>query len=157
VEKIKGGKPTSIGAASGAVAGLVAITPACANLTPGWAILLGVLSGVVCAFAVELKWKLGYDDSLDVVGIHLAGGLLGTIYLGFFATETGLFVGGDGMQLIMQIIAAVGVMLYSFVVALIIGFAIEKTVGFRITSQDEIAGVDVVVHGEEGYLLADRA
>ena len=90
VEKIKDGKPTSVGAASGAVAGLVAITPACAFLTPIWAILLGFIAGAVCALAIELKFKLGFDDSLDVVGIHLVGGLIGTLYLGFFATDTGL-------------------------------------------------------------------
>jgi Amt family ammonium transporter len=155
VEKIKDGKPTSVGAASGAVAGLVAITPACANLTPGWALLLGALAGVVCALAIELKFRLGFDDSLDVVGIHLVGGLIGTLYLGFFATETGLFVGGDARQLAVQVIAALGVLIYSFVVAFIIGFAIEKTIGFRVTNEDEIAGVDQVVHGEEGYALAD--
>ncbi len=156
IEKLKDGKATSVGAASGAVAGLVAITPACANLTPGWALLLGVVTGVVCALAVELKWKLGFDDSLDVVGVHLVGGLIGTVYLGFFATETGLFLGGGWEQLTLQVIAAVGVMAYSFVVALILGFAIEKTIGFRIKNEDEIAGVDTVVHGEEGYLLAER-
>ncbi|MBT2473407.1 ammonium transporter, partial [Microbacterium sp. ISL-103] len=155
IERIKDGKATSIGAASGAVAGLVAITPACANLTPGWSLLLGAVAGIVCALAVEMKFRLGFDDSLDVVGIHLVGGLIGTLYLGFFATGTGLFVGGDVRQLAVQAIAALGVLIYSFVVAFIIGFAIEKTIGFRITSEDEIAGVDQVVHGEEGYALAD--
>ncbi|AYF99148.1 ammonium transporter [Protaetiibacter intestinalis] len=155
VEKIKDGKATSVGAGSGAVAGLVAITPSCANLTPGWALLLGLLAGAVCALAIELKFKLGFDDSLDVVGIHMIGGLIGTLYLGFFATGTGLFTGGDGMQLVMQAIAAFGVLIYSFLVALIIGFLIQKTIGFRIKSEDELAGVDTVVHGEEGYVLAD--
>ncbi|MEV8272813.1 ammonium transporter [Microbacterium sp. NPDC077184] len=156
VEKLKDGKATSVGAASGAVAGLVAITPACANLTPGWALLLGVVTGAVCALAIELKWKLGYDDSLDVVGIHLVGGLIGTVYLGFFATETGLFLGGGWEQLIVQVIAAVGVLVYSFVVAFIIGFAIQKTIGFRVKNEDELAGVDTSVHGEEGYLIDER-
>ncbi len=157
VEKLKDGKATSVGAASGAVAGLVAITPACANLTPGWALLLGVVTGAVCALAIELKWKLGYDDSLDVVGIHLVGGLIGTLYLGFFATETGLFLGGGAEQLIVQAIAAFGVLIFSFVVAWIIGFAIEKTIGFRIKNEDELAGVDTVVHGEEGYYLTEQS
>src|SRR5690349_13959507 len=133
VEKLKDGKPTSVGAASGAVAGLVAITPACASLTPGWAILLGLIAGAVCALAIELKFKWGFDDSLDVVGIHLVGGLIGTLYLGFFA--------------------AVAVLAYSFVLAWIIGFAIEKTIGFRVKNEDEVAGIDTVVHGEEGYVL----
>ncbi|WP_137843557.1 ammonium transporter [Microbacterium sp. 2FI] len=156
VEKLKDGKATSVGAASGAVAGLVAITPACANLAPGWALLLGILAGAVCALAVELKWKLGYDDSLDVVGIHLVGGLIGTLYLGFFATGTGLFLGGGAGQLLSQTVAALGVLIYSFVVAFVIGIAIEKTLGFRIKNEDELAGVDTVVHGEEGYLLDER-
>ncbi len=155
IERLRDGKPTSVGAASGAVAGLVAITPACANLAPGWALVLGALSGILCALAVDLKFRLGYDDSLDVVGIHLVGGLLGTVYLGFFATEQGLFTGGDGRLLVVQVLASVGVMIYSFVVALVIGLALEKTIGFRVTNDDEIAGVDQAVHGEEGYALME--
>ncbi len=156
VEKIKDGKPTSVGAASGAVAGLVAITPACASLHPIWAIVLGIIAGAVCALAIDLKFKLGFDDSLDVVGIHLVGGLIGTLYLGFFANGTGLFVGGDGTQLLVQAIAAFSVLIYSFVLAFVIGFLIEKTIGFRVKSEDEIAGIDTVVHGEEGYVLENR-
>ncbi len=151
IEKFKEGKATSIGAASGAIAGLVAITPACANVTPFWALVLGVIAGVVSALAVELKFKLGYDDSLDVVGIHLVAGMIGTLYLGFFATDTGLFTGGDLGQLLVQTIAAFGVLIYSFVAALLIGLAIDKTMGFRVKSEDEIAGVDLVVHGEAAY------
>ncbi|MGY4859575.1 ammonium transporter [Cryobacterium sp. AP23] len=155
VEKVRDGKPTSVGAASGAVAGLVAITPACGSLQPIWAILLGVIAGAVCAIAVDLKFKLGFDDSLDVVGIHLVGGLIGTLYLGFFANGTGLFLGGDGTQLLVQAIAAFSVLIYSFVLAFIIAFAIEKTIGFRVKNEDEIAGIDSVMHGEEGYVLTD--
>ena len=156
VEKVKDGKATSVGAASGAVTGLVAITPACANLTPGWALLLGLIAGIACAYAVELKFKFGFDDSLDVVGIHLVGGLIGTIYLGFFATETGLFLGGGFEQLVLQAVAALGVLAYSFVLAFAIGFAIEKTMGFRVKNADEIAGVDTAMHGEEGYALVEE-
>jgi ammonium transporter, Amt family len=155
VEKVKDGKPTSVGAASGAVAGLVAITPACGSLTPGFAILLGIIAGAVCALAIDLKFKLGFDDSLDVVGIHLVGGLIGTLYLGFFATGSGLINSGSATQLLVQAIAALSVLLYSFVLAFIIGFVIEKTIGFRIKNEDEIAGIDTVVHGEEGYVLTD--
>lgn len=155
VEKLKDGKATSVGAASGAVAGLVAITPACANLEPGWALLLGVVAGAVCALAIELKFKLGFDDSLDVVGIHLVGGIIGTLYLGFFAIDTGLFTGGDLGQLAVQVIAAGAVLIYSFIVAFALGFAIEKTIGFRIKNEDEVAGIDTVVHGEEGYALSN--
>ncbi|MFN3949349.1 ammonium transporter [Microbacterium sp.] len=155
VEKIKDGKPTSVGAASGAVAGLVAITPACASLTPFWAIVLGLVAGAVCALAIELKFKLGFDDSLDVVGIHLVGGLIGTLYLGIFANNTGLIYSGSINQLLVQAIAALAVLVYSFVLAFVIGFAIEKTIGFRVKNEDEIAGIDTVVHGEEGYVLSD--
>lgn len=155
VEKLKDGKATSVGAGSGAIAGLVAITPACANLAPGWALLLGVVAGVLCALAVELKFKLGFDDSLDVVGIHLVGGVIGTLYLGFFAIDTGLFTGGDLGQLAVQAIAAFGVLIYSFVVAYILGFAIEKTIGFRVKNEDEVAGVDTIVHGESGYAIVN--
>lgn len=153
VEKIKDGKPTSVGAASGAVSGLVAITPACASLDPVWAILLGVIAGAVCALAIDLKFKWGFDDSLDVVGIHLVGGLIGTLYIGFFANGTGLFMGGDGTQLLVQAIAAFAVMAYSFTLAYVIGFIIQKTIGFRVKNEDELAGIDTIVHGEEGYKL----
>jgi Amt family ammonium transporter len=155
VEKIKDGKPTSIGAASGAVAGLVAITPACNILTPGWAIVLGILAGAVCALAIELKFKLGFDDSLDVVGIHLVGGLIGTLYIGIFGAGIGLLSTGSFEQLGKQAAAAVIVMVYSFVLAFIIGWVIQKTMGFRIKNEDEVAGVDTTVHGEEGYALVN--
>ena len=155
VEKIRDGKPTSVGAASGAVAGLVAITPACGSLTPFFAILLGAIAGSVCCLAIDLKFKLGFDDSLDVVGIHLVGGLIGTLYLGFFANGSGLIYSGALTQLVVQAIAAFSVLAYSFVLAFVIGFAIEKTIGFRIRNEDEIAGIDSVVHGEEGYVLTD--
>jgi Amt family ammonium transporter len=166
VEKIKDGKPTSIGAASGAVAGLVAITPACNILTPGFAILLGLVAGAVCAIAVDLKFKLGFDDSLDVVGIHLIGGLIGTLWIGVFgfthvynskgeATSgfSSLLYGGSFQQLGVQAIGAFSVLIYSFVLAYAIGWVIQKTMGFRINNEDELAGVDTVVHGEEGYAL----
>ncbi|WP_417556293.1 ammonium transporter [Microbacterium sp.] len=155
VETIRDGKATSVGAVSGLVAGLVAITPACADLAPGWGLLLGGLAGVACAASVELKYRMGLDDSLDVVGLHLVGGLLGTVYLGFFATGHGLFTGGDGRQLVVQVLASGGVLVYAFAVAWITGVVIEKTIGFRVTKQAEVAGVDRFVHGEQGYALAD--
>jgi Amt family ammonium transporter len=153
VERIKDGKPTSIGAASGAVAGLVAITPACNILTPGWAIVLGLLVGAVCALAIDLKYKLGFDDSLDVVGIHLVGGMIGTLYIGIFGSGIGLLDTGSPKQLFVQALAAFGIAIYSFVLAYAIGWTIQKTIGFRITNEDEVAGVDTIVHGEEGYAL----
>ncbi len=153
VERIKEGKATSVGAASGAVTGLVAITPACASLTPMWAIVLGLVAGALCALAIELKFKFGFDDSLDVVGIHLIGGLIGTLFIGFFATDVGLLFSGSWDQLGKQAIAAFTVMIFSFVLSYIIGMIIEKTMGFRIKNEDELAGIDSSVHGEEGYSL----
>ncbi|MEO7007445.1 MAG: ammonium transporter [Terrimesophilobacter sp.] len=153
VEKLRNGKPTSIGAASGAVAGLVAVTPACNILTPGWAIVLGVLTGAVCALAIELKYKLGFDDSLDVVGIHLVGGLIGTLYVGVFGMGIGLVDTGSLSQLWVQAVAALSIAAYSFMLAYAIGLAIEKTIGFRVKTEDEAAGVDSLVHGEAGYEL----
>ena len=155
VERIKEGKATSVGAASGAVAGLVAITPACASLTPVWAIVLGLITGALCALAIELKFKLGFDDSLDVVGIHLIGGLFGTLYIGFFATDVGLIFSGSFEQLGKQAIAAFTVLIFSFVISYVIGLIIEKTMGFRIKNEDELAGIDTVVHGEDAYELAN--
>lgn len=156
VEKIKDGKATSIGAASGAVAGLVASTPSCADLTPGWALVLGLLAGSICALAVEWKFKFGFDDSLDVVGLHLVGGLIRTLHLGFFANDTGLFTGGGNLgQLAVQAIASGAVLIYSFTVAYAyaLGFLIENTIGFRITNEDEVVGIDTFVDGEEGYAM----
>lgn len=154
-EQIAHKKPTSIGAASGAVAGLVAITPSCAYLTPVFALLLGLIVGVVCALAVELKYRWGFDDSLDVVGIHLVGGLVGTIYIGLFGTGVGLFLGFGFDQLGKQIIGATVVLVFAFVVSYVLGWLIQKTIGFRVTSTDEIAGVDRVLHGETAYSEAD--
>lgn len=155
IERIRDGRATIIGAGSGAVAGLVAITPACANLSPGWSIVLGLVVGALCAFAVNLKFALGFDDSLDVVGIHLVGGIAGTLFLGFFATDTGMIYSGDIGQLVTQAIAAGGVLVYSFVISYILGVAIEKTIGFRASTEAEIAGIDTVVHGELGYAIVD--
>ncbi len=157
IEKVKHGKATSIGAGSGAVAGLVAITPACASLDPVWAILLGLVSGALCALAIDLKFALGFDDSLDVVGIHLVGGMVGTLWIGFFGNGVGAAFGFGFHQLGMQLLGAVAVLIYSFILALVIGFVIEKTIGFRVKAQDEIAGIDTVVHGEEAYAFgSDR-
>jgi ammonium transporter, Amt family len=157
VEKIKHGKATSIGAGSGAVAGLVAITPACDILDPGWGLVLGVIAGALCALAVDLKFALGFDDSLDVVGIHLVGGIFGTLFIGVFGRGIGLIDSGSWEQLGKQAIGAGAVLVYSFVLALIIGFVVEKTIGFRVKAEDEIAGIDTVVHGEEAYAFgSDR-
>jgi len=160
-ERIRDGHATSLGAASGIVAGLVAITPACGAVTPVGAIIIGAVAGVLCALAVGLKYKLGYDDSLDVVGVHLVGGLVGTIMIGFLATEVapagvnGLFFGGGAGQLWAQTVSAGAVMLYSFIVALVIGLIIKSTMGFRISEDDEIAGIDKTTHAETAYELGE--
>ncbi|WP_052460832.1 ammonium transporter [Microbacterium gorillae] len=155
VEKLKDGKPTSIGAASGAISGLVAVTPGCNILTPWWALVLGLVAGALCAWAVELKYRWGFDDSLDVVGIHLIGGLFGTLYIGIFGQGIGLLDTGSLHQLGVQALASVVVLVCSFVAAYAIGWVVEKTIGFRVRSEDELAGVDLALHGESGYVMAD--
>ena len=159
-EKIRDGHPTTRGAASGAVAGLVAITPACAFVAPWAAVVIGFIAGVICALAVGLKYKLGYDDALDVVGVHLVGGIIGSIAIGFFGSSAvnslglnGLFYGGGTELLVKQTLGVVLVMAYSFVATLIIGFAIEKTIGFRVANEEELIGVDQTEHAESAYEL----
>ena len=157
VEIVRDKKATSLGAASGAVAGLVAITPACAFVTPTGALGLGVLAGIVCALAVGLKWKLGFDDSLDVVGVHLVGGALGAISLGFisnYSGSEGLFYGGKIIVLEHQALAVVAVGGFSFVVAYILGKILDLTIGFRISEEDEVTGIDQIEHLETAYEYA---
>ncbi|MGQ0844548.1 MAG: ammonium transporter [Sporichthyaceae bacterium] len=157
VEKIRDGHFTMLGAASGMVAGLVAITPACNTVSPVGALAVGVIAGALCSAAIGLKFKLGFDDSLDVVAVHLVGGLAGTLLIGFFATADapagvdGIFYGGGAEQLGKQALGAFAVMGYSFVVTLIIGFVLHKTIGFRISEEEELAGIDVSVHAESAY------
>ena len=154
-EQVAHGKPTSVGVGSGAISGLVAITPSCAYLDPIWALLLGLIVGVVCALAIELKFILGFDDSLDVVGIHLVGGIVGTLFIGLFGQNVGLFLGFGFDQLGKQALGVALVMLYAFLISYALGWLIQKTIGFRVTSTDEIAGVDLVQHGELGYAGSD--
>jgi Amt family ammonium transporter len=158
-EKIRDGHSTTLGVASGAVAGLVAITPACGSITPMGAIGVGVAAGVICCLAVGLKFRYGFDDSLDVVGVHLVGGIVGTLLIGFFATKDvatadGLFYGGGFTQLGKQAIAAGAVLAYSFTVSYILAQIVQKTIGFRITEEDEVTGIDQTVHAETGYDFA---
>lgn len=159
VEKVKDGHVTGVGAASGAVAGLVAITPACGSVTPVGAIFVGLIAGAICPLAVGLKSRFGYDDSLDVVGVHLVGGVIGTLLIGFFASEgmpnaiNGLFYGGGFDQLWRQAVAAGAVAGYSFVVALVIAFAIKKTMGIRVDPEDEEKGIDAKFHRDAAYEL----
>ena len=158
VEQFRDGKPTTLGAASGAVAGLVAITPACAFVSPLGAIAIGVIAGALCSLAVGLKFRFGFDDSLDVVGVHLVGGLVGTLLIGFFGTTSvnsagadGLFYGGGFSQLGKQAVAAFAVLGFSFVLTFIIAFVVNKTVGFRATEEAEVAGIDEAEHAESAY------
>jgi Amt family ammonium transporter len=163
VEKLRDGKSTTLGAASGAVAGLVAITPACASVSPIGAIVVGVVAGAVCAWAVGLKYKLGFDDSLDVVGVHLVGGVVGSLIIGLLATSavtgilkngdgpSGLFYGGGLAQLGKQAIAVVAVAAYSFILSWILGKIVDKTIGFRISEDDEQTGIDNAAHAESAY------
>ncbi|WP_250447241.1 ammonium transporter [Actinotalea sp. C106] len=150
-EKIRDGHATSLGAASGIVAGLVAITPAAGALSPVGSIFLGLIAGALCALAVGLKYKFGYDDSLDVVGVHLVGGLVGTILIGFLATDGGLFYGGGFNLTLVQIIIAAVAMALSAVVTLIIGLGLKATLGWRVSEESEVSGIDLAVHGEAGY------
>ena len=157
VEKIRDGHATSLGAASGVVAGLVAITPACAAVDASGALIIGLIAGALCALSVGLKFKFGYDDSLDVVAVHLVGGLVGTIMIGFVGVEVGLFDGGGSDQLVKQLIGAGAVLAYSFIATLIIGKAIDMIFGFRITGDQEVAGIDVAIHAERAYELSDNS
>ena len=158
-EKVRDGHATSLGAASGVVAGLVAITPACSAVNPVGAILVGAIAGVLCALAVSLKFRWGYDDSLDVVGVHLVGGIVGTLLIGILATSKapagvdGLLYGGGVDQLWRQAVAAGAVLAFSFVLAYVIGTVIDKTIGFRLDAESEVSGVDLRTHAESAYEL----
>ncbi len=156
VEKIRDGHATSLGAASGVVAGLVAITPACAAVNASGALAIGLIAGALCALSVGLKFKFGYDDSLDVVAVHLVGGIIGTVMIGFVGIDVGLFYGGGTDQLINQIIGAAAVLAYSFVATLIIGKSIDLIFGFRITHDEELEGIDIAVHAERAYEIFDN-
>ncbi|MEU7001417.1 ammonium transporter [Nonomuraea sp. NPDC046570] len=161
VEKLRDGHATTLGVASGAVAGLVAITPACGFVDPWAAVVIGLLAGVACAYAVGLKYRLGFDDSLDVVGVHLVGGVIGAVALGFFAAypflpgqNKGILIeGGQLSQLGLQVLGPVAVGLYSFGLSWIIAKVIDKTMGFRVESDREVAGIDITTHAETGYDL----
>ena len=164
VEKIRNGHATSLGAASGAVAGLVAITPACAFVAPWAAVVIGLFAGIFCALAVGLKYKFGFDDSLDVVGVHLIGGIWGSLAVGLFGTSVvnsvgvdGLFYGGGTELLAKQGLGVGMVALYSFLVTLVLGFIIEKTIGFRVSKDNEVEGVDLSEHAETAYEMSSSS
>ena len=164
VERVRNGHATSLGAASGAISGLVAITPACAFVAPWAAVVIGLFAGIFCSLAVSLKFRFGFDDSLDVVGVHLVAGVWGSLAIGLFGAQAvnsiglnGLFYGGGTKLLIMQAWGVGVVAAYSFVVTLIIAFAIEKTIGFRIKPDKEIEGIDLNEHAESAYELSSSS
>ncbi|MFJ8494604.1 ammonium transporter [Streptomyces sp. NPDC094038] len=157
VEQKRDGHPTTLGAASGAVAGLVAITPSCGSVSLLGALVVGLAAGVVCSYAVSWKFRLDYDDSLDVVGVHLVGGIIGTLLIGLFAEKAmtgsteGLFYGGGLAQLGRQAVAVVAVTAYAFAVTYGIGRLLDKAMGFRATEDQEHTGLDLTVHAETAY------
>ena len=164
VEKIRQGHPTSLGAASGAVAGLVAITPACAFVAPWAAVVIGLLAGVLCSLATGLKYRFNLDDSLDVVGVHLIAGIWGSVAIGFFGASSvnsvgvdGLLYGGGAALLGKQAFGVAFVAAYSFIATLIIGYAIEKTIGFRVKRDVEVAGIDLNEHAETAYEMTSSS
>ena len=159
-ERIKTGKPTTLGVASGAIAGAVAITPSCGFVTPLGALIIGLAGGVASAYAVSLKYKLNYDDSLDVVGIHGVGGIVGMLGIGLLASKAANSAGGDGLfvsgspdLLFKQVIAATAVAAFSFIGTWLIATVISKTIGFRVSREKEMMGLDTVEHAESAYDL----
>ena len=159
-ERIRDGHATSLGAASGVVAGLVAITPACASVNVLGALAIGVTSGILCALAVGLKFKFGFDDSLDVVGVHLVGGMVGTLLVGLVATQEaptaidGLFYGGGFDQLWRQAVGAFAVLGYSAVATAILALLVKSTIGLRLDREAEADGIDEAEHAETAYDLS---
>ncbi|MBO1267271.1 ammonium transporter [Arthrobacter cavernae] len=162
VERLRLRRASSVGAASGLVAGLVAITPACGAVGPLGAIAIGAIAGAVCSLAIEWKFRLGFDDSLDVVGVHLVGGVIGTLLIGLFAIEAapnktaGLFYGGGFTLLGTQALATAAVLVYSFVVTWISAKIVQLTVGLRIDPEDELRGIDIAAHAEEAYVIDEE-
>ncbi len=164
VEKIRQGHPTSLGASSGAVAGLVAITPACAFVAPWAAVVIGLFAGILCSLATGLKYRFNLDDSLDVVGVHLVAGIWGSLAIGFFGASSvnsvgvdGLLYGGGSALLGKQALGVAVVAVYSFIATLIIGYAIEKTIGFRVKRDAEVSGIDLNEHAESAYEMTSSS
>ena len=157
-EKFRDGKATTLGVASGAIAGAVVITPACGYVNPIGALILGLIAGVASSYAVSRKYKFGYDDSLDVVGVHGVSGIVGMIGIGLFATATvnatgkeGLFINGSPDLLIKQLIAIVAVATFSFCATWLIATVITRTIGFRVPREEELTGLDTTYHAESAY------
>ena len=158
-EQFKHGRPTTLGFASGAVAGLVAITPAAGFVSPLWALVIGVAAGAICFLALQIKFRYGFDDSLDVVAIHMVGGIVGALLLGLFAeaaiggTDGAFF--GNAEQLLRQAISIVVALVFSFVATYVIAVIIDRTMGLRVSEDEERRGLDVALHEEQGYVLTE--
>ena len=159
LERRRDGHATTLGAASGMVAGLVAITPSCGSLAPLGALAVGLIAGVVCSWAIGLKYRFGYDDSLDVVGVHMVGGIVGTLAIGLLGTAAaptgvdGLFYGGGITPLGRQALGVIVVLCYAFAVSGAIGIVVDKVIGFRVDEEHEVSGIDLVIHAESAYDL----
>ena len=151
VEWKRYGKPTALGIASGAVAGLVCITPAAGFVSPFWSIIIGFIGGIVCYFAVQSKFVLNIDDSLDAVGIHGVGGIWGSIATALFAS-TGV-IAGNWLLLKIQLVSTISTIAYSLFMTFVIIFILDKTMGLRVTKDEEVMGLDISQHGERGYNL----
>ncbi len=158
-EQFKHGRPTTLGFASGAVAGLVAITPAAGFVSPLWALVIGAAAGLICFLALQIKFRYGFDDSLDVVAVHMVGGIVGALLLGLFAeaaiggTDGAFF--GNVEQLLRQAISIVVALVFSFVVTYVIAVIIDRTMGLRVSEDEERRGLDVALHEEQGYVLTE--
>ena len=158
-EQFKHGRPTTLGFASGAVAGLVAITPAAGFVSPLWALVIGVAAGAICFLALQIKFRYGFDDSLDVVAVHMVGGIVGALLLGLFAeaaiggTDGAFF--GNAEQLLRQAISIVVALVFSFVATYVIAVIIDRTMGLRVSEDEERRGLDVALHEEQGYVLTE--
>ena len=158
-EQAMHGRPTTLGFASGAVAGLVAITPAAGFVSPLWALVIGLAAGLICFAALQIKFRFNFDDSLDVVAVHLVGGMVGALLLGLFAEEAiggvdGLFF-GSAAQLLRQGGSIVIALLWSGIMTFAIAFILDKTIGLRVTEDEERRGLDVALHEEQGYVLSE--
>lgn len=159
VEWLRDGHPTNLGAASGIVAGLVAITPAAGFVSGAGPIWIGLIAGVVCSYAVKLKTRLGFDDALDVVGVHFMGGLVGSLLIGFFADPAfyggpwfkGIFYGGSAQLLGEQALANGAAIVWSFAVTFAIMIVLKKTIGVRVDAETESTGLDLALHSETAY------
>ena len=164
LERFRDGKPTTLGIASGAVAGLVSITPAAGFVGPLGAMGIGFAAGIICAWAIGLKYRFGYDDSLDVLGVHGIGGLVGMLGIGVFATTAANAAGADGLLaggglglLGKQAVASLGTLVYVFIVTFVIAKIIDRLVGYRVDEVDEVRGIDLSEHAERAYEFAESS